>query len=56
MASPQVVNLAAKILAVNPNLKPEEVVKIIIETSTKSEEDERVLLIRPKSAVELVSK
>lgn len=56
MASPQVVNLAAKILAINPNLKPEEVVKIIIETSTKSDEDERVLLINPKSAVELVSK
>ncbi len=56
MASPNVTNLAGKILAVNPDLKPEEVIDIIIKTSTKSEEDENVLLINPKKAVELASK
>lgn len=56
MASPQVANLAAKILAVDPTLTPEEVIKIIIETSTKSEEDENVLLIHPKNAVAKLSK
>ncbi len=56
MASPNVTNLAGKILAVNPKLKPEEVIDIILKTSTKSEEDENVLLINPKKAIELASK
>ncbi|WP_370476644.1 S8 family serine peptidase [Tamlana flava] len=53
MASPNVANLAGKILAVNPKLNPEQVIEIIINTSTKSEEDERVLLIHPRNAIEL---
>ena len=36
MASPQVANLAAKILAVNPKLKPAEVIAIIRDTADKT--------------------
>lgn len=56
MASPQVVNLAAKILAVNPKLSAAEV----IETITKggdpmpgSKDDARRMLINPKKSVEM---
>lgn len=56
MASPNVANLAGKILAVNPKLNPEQVIDIIIKTSTKSDEDENVLLIYPKKAIELALK
>lgn len=56
MASPMVVNLAGKILAVNNKLSPEDVIDIITKTATKSEEDENVLLIHPKNAVKIASK
>ncbi|MEO0553744.1 MAG: S8 family serine peptidase [Bacteroidota bacterium] len=54
-SSPKVANLAGKILAVYPQLKPHEVIDIIIKSSTTSEEDEKVLLIHPKKALELAS-
>ena len=54
-SSPKVANLAGKILAVYPQLTPQEVIDIIIKSSTKSEEDEKVLLIHPKKALELAS-
>jgi subtilisin family serine protease len=50
MASPNVANLAAKILAVNPKLKPAEVAVIICETAEKTE-DGRRFLIHPKNAI-----
>jgi len=50
MASPNVVNLAAKILAVNPNLHPPEVIRIIRDTSDATA-DGRRHLINPKNAV-----
>jgi subtilisin family serine protease len=50
MASPNVANLAAKILAVNPKLKPAEVAVIIRETAEKTE-DGRRFLIHPKNAI-----
>ena len=56
MSTPQVVNLAAKILAVNPGLTPVEVKDIIMKTSTRSDEDENVLLIYPMEAVKLAKK
>lgn len=56
MASPQVTNLAGKILAVNPELSPEEVIDIIKKTATKSKEDEKVLLVHQAKAVELAGK
>ncbi len=52
MASPQVANLAAKILAVNPALKPTEVIKIIVDTADASA-DGRRHLINPKKALAL---
>ena len=48
MASPQVVNLAAKLWAVNPKLTVQQVKDIIINTATKS--DEGIMLIDPKAA------
>ena len=50
MASPNVANLAAKILAVNPKLKPAEVIDIIRRTAEKTA-DGRRNLIDPKKAV-----
>ncbi len=50
MAAPQVTNLAAKILAVDPLLTPPEVVKIMVDTADRSADGRRVL-IDPKKAV-----
>ncbi len=50
MSSPQVANLAAKILAVNPNLKPPEVIAIIQGTAEKTADGRRTL-INPAKAV-----
>ncbi len=50
MASPNAANLAAKILAVNPKLKPPEVIEIIRKTAEKSQ-DGRRFLIHPANAV-----
>ena len=50
MASPQVANLAAKVLSVNPKLTPSEVIAIIVSTADKSADGRRVL-INPKRAV-----
>ncbi len=56
MASPQVANLAAKILVLNPKLTPTEVISIIRSTSTPDLENKGLLLIHPKRAIEKVSK
>ncbi|MEO8305102.1 MAG: S8 family serine peptidase [Betaproteobacteria bacterium] len=50
MASPNVANLAAKVLAVNPKLTPVQVIALIRETSDRSADGRRVL-INPKKAV-----
>src|SRR5262249_28107939 len=50
MASPNVVNLAAKILAVNPALQPADVIRIIRDTADATE-DGRRHLINPAKAV-----
>ena len=50
MSSPQVTGLAAKILAVNPKLKPAEVIAIIVKTAEKTA-DGRRNLIDPAKAV-----
>jgi hypothetical protein len=44
MASPQVANLAAKILAVAPKLKPSEVIAIIRDTAEKTPDGRRTLV------------
>jgi hypothetical protein len=51
MASPQVANLAAKMLAVNPKLTPPQLIAIIRDTADKTS-DGRRHLINPKKAVE----
>ena len=50
MSSPQVANLAGKMLAVNPKLKPADLVRIIVGTAEKSADGRRVL-IHPAKAV-----
>lgn len=50
MASPQVANLAAKILAVNPKLTPPQVIALIRDTADRSA-DGRRSLINPKKAI-----
>ena len=50
MASPQVANLAGKMLAVNPKLQPVEVIAVIIATSDKTADGRRTL-INPAKAV-----
>ena len=53
MASPQVANLAAKILAVDPKLTPPQVIALIRETADKTSDGRRTL-INPKKALEKV--
>lgn len=50
MASPNVANLAAKILAIKPALKPQQVIALIKDTSEKSA-DGRRNLINPAKAI-----
>ena len=50
MASPEVANLAAKVLAVNPGLTPPQVIEIIVKTSERTPDGRRAL-IDPVKAV-----
>jgi subtilisin family serine protease len=50
MASPQVVNLAAKILAIDPKLTPEEVIALIRNNADKTADGRRTL-INPKKTI-----
>jgi len=50
MASPQVANLAGKLLAVNPKLSTAEVIRIIVDTADRSA-DGRRHLVNPKKAL-----
>lgn len=50
MASPQVVNLAAKILAVNPKLMPPQVIALIRDNADKTPDGRRTL-INPKKTL-----
>jgi subtilisin family serine protease len=49
MSSPQVVNLAAKMLAVNPKLKPAEVIAIIRDTAERTTDGRRNLIYPAKA-------
>lgn len=53
MSAPQVTNLAAKMLAVNPALTPPEVIRIIRDTADKTADGRRVL-VNPKKAIATV--
>lgn len=50
MASPQVANLAGKLLAVNPSLTPERLVALIVGTAERTADGRRVL-VDPKKAL-----
>jgi subtilisin family serine protease len=51
MASPQVANLAAKVLAVNPKLTPPDVIRLIRDTADKTADGRRTL-VNPKKALQ----
>ena len=51
MASPQVTNLAAKVLAVDPKLTPALVIRLIRDTADKTSDGRRTL-VNPKKALE----
>jgi len=53
MASPQVVNLAAKILAIDPKLGPEQVIALIRDNADKTADGRRTL-INPKKTIAAV--
>jgi len=53
-SSPNAANLAAKLLAIDPSLKPEEVIALI-KKGTDTSEDGRRVLINPKKSVELLA-
>jgi subtilisin family serine protease len=53
MASPNAVNLAAKLLALDYSLTTNELIELIIDGADKSE-DGRILLINPQRSVELL--
>jgi subtilisin family serine protease len=50
MASPQVVNLAAKILAVNPALTPGQVIALVRDNADRTPDGRRTL-INPKKTL-----
>ena len=56
MAAPQVVNLAAKLLALEPSLTPTEIIELIEAGATKSKGAKPFLLIHPRKTVEMLKK
>ena len=54
MASPNVCNLAAKLISIKPELKPEEVVALIEKAADPNEDHPNILLINPVNTVGLV--
>lgn len=56
MASPNAANLAAKLLALDPSLKPTQIIELIKKGADKVEGKKPMLLINPKRTVELLKK
>jgi subtilisin family serine protease len=56
MSAPQVVNLAAKITAVEPYMTPQAVIELILQAATPRDGDENFLLLNPKGAMELLAR
>ncbi len=54
MASPNVCNLAAKVLALRPNLTPPEVISLIEKGADQHPEHPEILLLNPKATVALL--
>jgi subtilisin family serine protease len=56
MASPNVVNLAAKLLALDPSLTPEETIRLILDATDEVKEGDRTMrIIHPKRSAELLA-
>lgn len=53
MAAPNVTNLAAKLLALDPTLTPEQVINLIL-LGADTSENGRIHLIHPKRSVEML--
>ncbi len=53
-ASPNVVNLAAKMLAIDPTLTPTRIIELIEKGADRTEGDHPMLLINPKRTLKLV--
>lgn len=56
MASPNALNLAAKLFALDPGLTPAQVVELMKQGATPREGDASFLLIHPQQSVELLKK
>lgn len=56
MASPNALNLAAKLFALNPGLTPAEVIDLMTEGATPRDGDASMLLLHPQQSVELLQK
>ncbi len=54
MASPNVCNLAGKILAVKPDLSPEAVVQLIEKNADPNQDHPNILLINPRKTIESI--
>jgi len=52
MASPNALNLAAKLIALDPTLTPAEVIELMTQGATPQDGDENMLLIHPKQSIE----
>jgi hypothetical protein len=53
MAAPQVANLAAKLLALNPRLTPTALIQLIAKGAEPSAEDPKIRLINPRKSLRL---
>ena len=56
MAAPNVTNLAAKLLARDPSLKPEDVIRLIKDGAEDFGKDKPMFVINPKRSMELLEK
>jgi len=54
MASPEVANLAAKLFALKPELKPADVINLIKQGLDQNPQNSRILLLNPKKTVGLL--
>lgn len=56
MASPNVANLAAKVVAVQPGLQPTEIIRVIEDNADSLEEQPELKLINPRATLEALEK
>jgi subtilisin family serine protease len=54
MSAPNAANLAAKLLAIDPSLSPEQVIELMLEGADRTEDGRRVLM-NPRRSIELLS-